>query len=39
MKFCKYYVKLFKKIYDLDKIKYLPPKFDSAFKELAVYIV
>ncbi|CDW85987.1 UNKNOWN [Stylonychia lemnae] len=38
-KFCKYYVKLFKKLYELDKIKYMPPKFNEAFKDLAVFIV
>ena len=38
-KFCKFYVKLFKKIYEFDKIKYLPPKFEGAFRELALYIV
>jgi hypothetical protein len=38
-KFCKYYIKLFKIIYKLDKVKYLPPRFDSAFKDLALLIV
>lgn len=32
-------MKLFKKIYELDKIKYLPPKFETAFRELAQFIV
>jgi hypothetical protein len=30
---------LFKKIYQLDKVKYLPPRFDTAFKDLARYII
>ena len=31
-------MRLFKKLYDLDKLKYLPPRFDTAFRELAGYI-
>jgi hypothetical protein len=38
-KFYKYYIRLFKKIYQMDKIKYLPPRFDTAFKDLAMFIV
>ncbi|CDW76953.1 UNKNOWN [Stylonychia lemnae] len=38
-RFCKFYIKLFKKLYDYDKIKYLPPRFDSAFRDLAAFII
>ena len=30
---------MFKKLYEFDKLKYLPPRFDTAFRDLAVYIV
>jgi len=36
-RFCKFYMRLFKKIYDYDKIKYLPPRFDTALRELAAF--
>lgn len=32
-------MKLFKKITEFDRLKYLPPRFDAAFKDLAVFIV
>lgn len=38
-KFCKLYIKLFKRIHDFDKLKYLPPKFEGAFRDLATYII
>eukprot|EP00347_Sterkiella_histriomuscorum_P010593 403375680 len=38
-RFCKFFMKLFKKLYEYDKIKYLPPRFDTAFRDLAAYFI
>ncbi len=32
-------MKMFKKIHEMDKVKYLEPKFGKAMKELAGYII
>ncbi len=37
-KFSKYYIKLFQKLYAMDKIKYLQPWFSNAFQDLAMHI-
>ena len=37
--FCKYYMKLFKKIYMHDKNKHLEPHFSTSLQDLAVFIV
>ena len=34
-RFLKYFEKLYKKLYAMESIKYLPPKFSRCFKELA----
>lgn len=38
-RFCRFYMKMFKKLHDLEKVKYLDPKFSRGMKELAGYII
>ena len=37
--FIRYFIKLFKKIYQMDKIKHLEPQFSKCFGAFAIYIM